>query len=94
MDFVCVVGFHHSVGAQVEYVYPPLQNDTEVMLTGEILRLLPQLALPDGSHMAESGYVYFILRDDRNTFHCTGCYRQINADELINKDESVSRTFV
>ena len=24
MEFVCVVGFHHSVGAQVEYVYPPL----------------------------------------------------------------------
>ena len=94
IDFVCVVGFHHSVGAQVEFVYPPLQEDTEEKLTGEFLRLLPQLALPDGSHIADSGYVYFILRDDKNTFHCTSCYRQINADQLLKKEESVSRTFV
>ena len=64
------------------------------MLTGEFLRMLPQLALPDGSHQTDSGYVYFVLRDGKNLFHCTSCYRQINADELINKDESVSRTFV
>lgn len=35
-----------------------------------------------------------MLRDFNNTFHCTSCYRQINAEELISKDESVSRTFV
>ena len=52
------------------------------------------MALPDGSHIADSGYVYFSLRDSKNTFHCTSCYRQIKAEELINKDESVSRTFV
>ena len=89
-----MVGFHHSVGSQVEFVYPPLQEDTEENLTGEYLRMLPQLALPDGSHIADSGYVYFILRDAKNTYHCTSCYRQIKAEELISRDESVSRTFV
>ncbi len=41
IEFVCVVGFHHSVGAQVEYVYPPLQEDTEERLSGEFIRMLP-----------------------------------------------------
>ena len=64
------------------------------MLTGEFLRMIPQLALPDGSHSTDSGYVYFILKDSKNTFHCTSCYRQIKAEDLLVKDESVSRTFV
>ena len=85
-----VVGFHHSVGSQVEFVYPPLQEDKEEKLTGDFLRLLPQHALPDGSHMTDSGYVYFMLRDARNTYHCISCYRQIKADQIKNKDESVS----
>ena len=75
IEFVCVVGFHHSVGSQVEFVYPPLQEDTEEKLTGEFLRMIPQLALPDGSHIADSGYVYFMLRDKKHMFHCTSCYR-------------------
>ena len=75
-------------------MYPPLQEDTEEKLTGEFLRLIPQLALPDGSHITDSGYVYFMLRDGKNTFHCTSCYRQIKSEDLLVKDESVSRTFV
>ena len=63
-------------------------------MSGEFLRLLPMLALPDGSHMTDSGYVYFMLRDTKNSFHCISCFRQIKADQLANKDESVSRTFV
>ena len=78
----------------MEYIYPPLQEDTEEMVTGEFLRMIPQLALPDGSHIADSGYVYFTLRDGKNTFHCTSCYRQIKSEDLLVKDESVSRTFV
>ena len=80
IQFVLTVGFHHSVGSQVEFIYPPLQEDTEEALTGEFLRLLPMLALPDGSHMTDSGYVYFMLRDTKNSFHCISCFRQINAD--------------
>ena len=94
IQFVLTVGFHHSVGSQVEFIYPPLQDDKDEDLSGEFLRLLPMLALPDGSHMTDSGYVYFMLRDTKNSFHCISCFRQIKADQLANKDESVSRTFV
>ena len=41
IEFVCVVGFHHSVGSQVEFVYPPLQEDVDEKLSGEFIRLIP-----------------------------------------------------
>ena len=63
MEYVVVVGFHHQVGSQIEYLYPQKQSDTEE-LTSEFLGLLPSLALPDGSHITEAGYVYFILRNN------------------------------
>lgn len=89
-----VVGFHHSIGSQVEYVYPPVHEDTEQILSTEFLVKLPGLALPDGSHITESGYVYFLLKDEKSIFHCVSCFRQIKASDLQNKEESVSRTFV
>lgn len=36
---------------------------------------LPGLALPDGSHITEAGYVYFMLSDENNIFHCVSCFR-------------------
>lgn len=55
---------------------------------------LPSLALPDGSHITKTGYTYFMLRDQLNTFHCVSCYRQIKSADLEHKEESVSRAFV
>jgi hypothetical protein len=55
---------------------------------------LPGLSLPDGSHITDAGYVYFMLRDSKNTFHCVSCFRQIKADDLNHKEESVIRAFV
>jgi hypothetical protein len=63
-------------------------------MSTEFLLALPGLALPDGSHITDSGYVYFVLRDDKNTFHCISCFRQIKSSDLQKKDESVSRAFV
>jgi hypothetical protein len=60
MEYVVVVGFHHQVGSQIEYLYPQKQSEE---LTSEFIGLLPSLALPDGSHITEAGYVYFILRN-------------------------------
>jgi Transport protein Avl9 len=77
-----MVGFHHKVGSQVEFVYPPLSEDIEGNLSGEFIKQIPELALPDGSHATEGGYVNFILRDKKNTYHCVSCYRQISASEL------------
>jgi len=82
MEFVVIIGFHHSIGSQVEYIYPPISEDKDVNLSAEFLRLLPMLALPDGSHITDAGYAYFLLRDSRNTFHCVSCFRQIKADSL------------
>lgn len=48
-----MVGFHHKVGSQVEYIYPPLQEDKEGNLSSEFLRQIPLMALPDGSHITE-----------------------------------------
>lgn len=48
-----MVGFHHKVGSQVEFIYPPVHEDKEGNLTGEFLRQIPLLALPDGSHITE-----------------------------------------
>jgi hypothetical protein len=72
-----MVGFHHKVGSQVEFIYPPVHEDKEGNLTGEFLRQIPLMALPDGSHITEGGYVNFILKDEKNTYHCVSCYRQI-----------------
>ena len=68
------MGFHHIVGSQVEYVYPPLSEDTGCNLTGEFLQKISQQALPDGSHLEEEGQVFFILNDDKNLYHCVSSF--------------------
>jgi hypothetical protein len=37
-DFIVMVGFHHKVGSQVEYIYPPLSEDLEGLLTAEFIK--------------------------------------------------------
>lgn len=70
---------------------------------------LPSLALPDGAHNYEHDSVYFHLLDDScsnnnatnttsshklTTIFGISCYRQINANELHNRDADVTRTTV
>ena len=38
MEYVFLVGFHHIVGSQIEFVYPPVENDTDVNLTSAFLQ--------------------------------------------------------
>lgn len=38
IEFIVMVGFHHKVGSQVEYIYPPVSEDTEGNLSAEFLR--------------------------------------------------------
>jgi len=70
-----------------------LQEDKEENLTTDFIKYLPLAALPDGSHMIEGGYVNFILKNEKNLYHCVSCYRQIPADQLQQED-SISRGFV
>ncbi|GAO45987.1 hypothetical protein SAICODRAFT_4814 [Saitoella complicata NRRL Y-17804] len=50
---VCVVGFHHQRGPEVEYVYPDRGQ--------ELPPLLSFCALPDGAHLTEEDFSYFTL---------------------------------
>ena len=93
IEYVLLVGFHHIVGSQVEFVYPPLNEDQEGNLTPQFLQKISQQALPDGSHLQQYGQVYFILNDDKNLYHCVSSFGQIEAD-LLPQEDSISRTYV
>ncbi|VDD87160.1 unnamed protein product [Enterobius vermicularis] len=91
---VAVVGFHHKKGCQIEYCYPPLSDDGSVPL---LWQNLPTLALPDGAHNVEQDIIYFLLPslDNPNrTVFGISCYRQIQAEELINRPNEVTRNTV
>jgi len=75
-----VIGFHHKLGCQLEFVYPnsgviKKSSDTT---GGDLYTLpknwahLPSLALPDGSHNYSSDYVYFHLEDDQDATNIKG----------------------
>lgn len=93
IEHVFLVGFHHIVGSQVEFIYPPLDEDSKQVITTNFLQKIAQQALPDGSHLTEFGQVYFILHDEKSLFHCVSSYGQIEASKLPQED-SVSRSFV
>ena len=38
IEHVFLVGFHHIVGSQVEFIYPPLNEDTENVITTNFLQ--------------------------------------------------------
>ena len=60
--FVLLVGFHHKVGSQVEFVYPPVSEDVAEDLSVDFLKHVPRLALPDGSHIAEVSTYFSVCR--------------------------------
>ncbi|CDW75236.1 UNKNOWN [Stylonychia lemnae] len=93
IEFILLVGFHHKVGSQIEFIYPPLKEDVEGNLSVEFLKHIPLVALPDGSHLTEAGYANFILKDAKNLYHCVSCFRQIPAS-LLPQQDSISRAFV
>ena len=70
IEHVFLVGFHHIVGSQVEFIYPPLDEDQKEVITPNFLQKIAQQALPDGSHLTTFGQVYFILHDETSLFHC------------------------
>ena len=97
MLHVLVVGFHHKKGCQVEYAYPPLLGPDGDHHSSELpsqWRQLPSLALPDGSHNFDADTVYFhlpALDNPRKTVFGISCYRQIDADRVVNKTADITR---
>ncbi|CBQ68417.1 conserved hypothetical protein [Sporisorium reilianum SRZ2] len=89
---IAVVDFNHLVGPQVEYTYPKeLQEDDD------LIKSLPFLALPDGSHLSDEDFCYFHLHCpnlSQSTIFGISCNRQIAADALVRKGAEVTRSTV
>lgn len=83
IEYVLLVGFHHLVGSQIEFIYPPLEEDGSNKLTPDFLQKISQKALPDGSHLPEYGQVFFILQDENTIYHCVSSYGRIDAKTLV-----------
>lgn len=78
--YIMVVGFHHKLGCQLEFVYPENKlikkntapataksGDIDLFTLPKRWAHLPSLALPDGSHNYNSDYIYFHLEDEDST---------------------------
>jgi hypothetical protein len=56
---VAVVDFNHLIGPTVEFAHPASLAEA-LAADDELSRLLPFLALPDGAHLSEEDYSYFV----------------------------------
>uniref|UniRef100_A0A915C012 UDENN domain-containing protein n=2 Tax=Parascaris univalens TaxID=6257 RepID=A0A915C012_PARUN len=92
---VAVIGFHHKKGCQVEFSYPSMSD-----ANGEIpiaWQNLPSLALPDGAHNVDQDVIYFLLPSLENPNRAVfgiSCYRQMSAEDLLNRSTDVTRSSV
>ncbi|CCH41681.1 Late secretory pathway protein avl9 [Wickerhamomyces ciferrii] len=99
---VCIVNFHHLRGPEIEYTkfHDDSTNDFSI-----IWPHLPFQALPDGAHSFEETFSYFTLYynengntqtidQDSTTLFAISCVRQIRTEELLEKDEDITRSSV
>jgi hypothetical protein len=90
IEAICLVGFDHSVGNLVEWVFP---EPEKAGLSGKALQRLAHYALPDGSHLSDRGTVQFLLETEQALLHCVSCFGQVEA-ALLPQQKSISRNFV
>ncbi|KAL9613095.1 MAG: hypothetical protein Q9167_002352 [Letrouitia subvulpina] len=94
--FVCVVGFHHARGPEIERWFgvddgsdPAAENDWA---------LLPFMALSDGSHASTEDFSYFTLRatstSPATSMFGISCTRQMDATHLLKRPADVTRSTV
>ncbi|EPQ25998.1 uncharacterized protein PFL1_06453 [Pseudozyma flocculosa PF-1] len=89
---LAVVDFNHLVGPQVEYAHPK-----ELLEDEDLVKSLPFLALPDGSHLSDEDFCYFHLNCPKlsdSTIFGISCNRQIASDALLKKGAEVTRSTV
>ncbi|XP_061393184.1 late secretory pathway protein AVL9 homolog [Musca vetustissima] len=95
---ILVVGFHHKLGCQVEFSYPPLvAGSTGKNECPSGWKYLSTLALPDGSHNFIEDTVFFnlpSLTDPTESVYGVSCYRQIPVEKLKIRTADVTRSTV
>uniref|UniRef100_A0A0N5A965 UDENN domain-containing protein n=1 Tax=Syphacia muris TaxID=451379 RepID=A0A0N5A965_9BILA len=92
--FISVTLYALMSSIQIEYCYPPLSSDGSVPLAWQNL---PTLALPDGAHNVEQDIIYFLLPSLSNPNRAVfgiSCCRQMQAEDLINRSNDVTRNTV
>ncbi|CAG0922280.1 unnamed protein product [Notodromas monacha] len=97
IQHVLVVGFHHKKGAVVEYAFPPLSKNSDIIEVPELWRHMPSLAIPDGAHNFEWDIIYFhlpSLEEPGKALFCISCYRQIQAQDVKNPTKDITRSSV
>ncbi|XP_068741613.1 late secretory pathway protein AVL9 homolog [Montipora capricornis] len=99
---ICVVGFHHQRGSEIEFSYPPLGNSKDTTLPRE-WQFLPFLALPDGAHNCEQDSSFFHLPSlstditinaSPSTVFGVSCFKQMDSKELKIKTDDITRSTV
>ncbi|XP_013113220.1 late secretory pathway protein AVL9 homolog [Stomoxys calcitrans] len=95
---ILVIGFHHKLGCQVEFSYPPLvQGSSGKNECPSGWKYLSTLALPDGSHNFVEDTVFFnlpSLTDPTESVYGVSCYRQIPVEKLKIRTADVTRSTV
>ncbi|XP_018800974.1 PREDICTED: late secretory pathway protein AVL9 homolog isoform X2 [Bactrocera latifrons] len=95
---ILVVGFHHKLGCQVEFSYPPLiPNTTGKNECPSGWKYLPTLALPDGSHNFGEDTVFFnlpSLTEPAESVYGVSCYKQIPIEKLTIRTADMTRSTV
>ncbi|KAF0297939.1 Late secretory pathway protein AVL9 [Amphibalanus amphitrite] len=79
--------------SQVEFTHPQWPTGDECPAEWGHL---PSIAMPDGSHNYHQETVYFHLPplDGSDTVYGVSCYRQIDADRVVNRTEDITRKSV
>ncbi|KAF8799370.1 hypothetical protein BYT27DRAFT_7201608 [Phlegmacium glaucopus] len=88
---VALVDFNHLVGPRIEY------SRGDIFQDGEVSKILPFLALPDGAHLSAEDYSYFHLvrpGPSPTTIFGISCNQQIAASSLLVKGSDVTRSTV
>jgi len=104
VSYIVVVGFDHSVGHCVEWVYPndkgfqviSEQDEQTQVVVPPVWEVLPSLALPDGSHLLEQDYNFFVLPslDETSTVYGISSYKQIPVEKLRKVPANIKRSFI
>ncbi|KAL8996323.1 MAG: hypothetical protein Q9169_004123 [Polycauliona sp. 2 TL-2023] len=95
---VCVVGFHHARGPELESWFG-VEDGTDPAADND-WSFLPFMALSDGAHVSVEDFSYFTLRRQESPNRAASsafgisCTRQMDASDLLHRPADVTRSTV